>query len=71
MAPEAVQSEPCPFSSSPGYNAFRQQIIAEIIVVISKPKGVAPPIKTDVSTPLPDFQEYGAAKKIFSQPFRI
>lgn len=36
---------------------------------IGKPKEVAPPIKTEVDTPLPDFQEHATSKKIFSQPF--
>jgi hypothetical protein len=36
---------------------------------IGKPKESAPPIQTEVDTPLPDFQPHDASKKIFSQPF--
>lgn len=42
------------------------RIISE---AIGAPKESPPAIKTDISTPLPDLQELGAAKKIFSQPF--
>ena len=70
VAPEAVRPEPARAPQALGITPPGSETLQEIVSrAISKPKGVAPPIKTDVSTPLPDFQEYGAAKKIFSQPF--
>lgn len=46
-----------------------QQLQSIIDAAIAKPQGVDSPVRTDVTTPLPDFQPHANSKKIFSQPF--
>lgn len=65
-----VTLDPTPSGQALGIVPPGSGKLMEIIdKAIGKPKEAGPPVITQTDTPLPDFQEHGASKKIFSQPF--
>ena len=65
---EATTSAPIEIPK-PGGPGMMEQLSNFVSRFISKPQNVDVPIKTDLSTPLPDLAEHATSKKIFSQPF--
>lgn len=68
--PAPVSIDPTPSGQALGIVPPGSGKLMEIIdKAIGKPKEAGPSVITQTDTPLPDFQEHGSSKKIFSQPF--